>query len=131
MTTNELAAARAELAAALAPVVGHALDHEPARVTPPVALVAPGTPYLSGTGEGFGRYQLRALVRLVVDVGDYDQATAELDRLVVAAIPAVENIDRPGPDGWAVVEVGEQYQLVAGNAAYPAINLTCTTTVHI
>lgn len=129
---NRLADARAELAAALDATVVHALDHEPARVTPPVALVASVAPYLTAPDPPTpGRYQLRLRVRLVAPVGDADAVTDQLDQLVVDAVPAIESIDRPDVEGWAVVEVGEHYTLVANNAAFPAVDLTCQTTIEI
>lgn len=129
---NVLAAARAELAQALTATGLHAIDHEPSRVTPPVALVAAMAPYLSEADPPqVGRYRLRLRVRLVARAGDADQATDELDQLLVDAIPTIESIDRDGPEGWAVVEVGEHYTLVANQAAYPAVDLTTETTISL
>lgn len=130
---NVLADARAEVAAALDADAVHAIDHEPARVTPPVALVAPVAPYLTTPSPAqVGLYQLRLRVRLVTDLADADVATDALDQLVCNAIPVIEGIDRPGhPEGWAVVEVGDHYTLVTNGAAFPAVDLTCQTTIYV
>lgn len=131
MSGNVLAEARAELAQALTAAGVHAVDHEPSRVTPPVALVAAATPYLSAPNPPqVGRYQLRLRVRLVARTGDADQATTDLDQLIVTAVPAIESVDRP-IEGWTVIDVSEHYTLVANQAAFPAVDLTAVTTIAL
>ncbi len=129
--TNALAQARDELATALKGAGINALPAEPERVTPPVALVSPATPYVSGTGNGYGRFELRERVRLVAERAEADVATDALDALICQAVPAIESFERPGPDGWAVLEVSQPYLLAVHGANLPAVDLTCKTTVKI
>lgn len=126
---------RGQLVAALQAAGVVAVDGLPARVSPPVALVAPGTPYVAGSDTFGTRRAVRLRVRLVVP--NADSALDELDELIERALPAIESIgdDDDGElirdgDSWSVLEAGEPYTLVVGTTAFPAVDLDVTTSAR-
>ncbi|MGC5584149.1 hypothetical protein [Ornithinimicrobium sp. W1665] len=103
---NTLRALREDLQAVLAPI-GTVLDHLPERITPPVAIIAAGSPYVEA-GETFGSWSVRFTVVLVASQGTNQTATRQLDHVVAATAVAldqgawdVERIDQPTMLGHA------------------------------
>lgn len=93
---------RAALTTALAPVGAPVLGDLPARFTPPIAVLVPGSPYVE-SGELFGSYKVRHTVVLIVGGGSTVAASERLDGLIAQALAAVvesdgfylESIDQP------------------------------------
>lgn len=126
---NQLGALKQVLADALTGAGLDALPREPARVSPPVALVSPASPYLSA-GETFGTRRVRLRVRLVAQAGE--NADEDLDTALLAAVPAIEDAPAPGSGlgaSWTVDEVTEPYLLLANGASYPALDVVATTEI--
>lgn len=126
MTLPEL---RAELRDALEAAGVPAIAGEPGRVSPPVALIGPGSPYLEASGP-FGARTVRLRVRLVVQPGE--TALPDLEAMLERAVPAIEGASETAgrPEGWDVTEASEPYTLVIGTAGLPALEITTTTTTN-
>lgn len=123
MTT--LTTSRAELAAALEAAGIPAKDHLPERITPPVAVLTAGDPWLEPANL-YGHHTVRWVVTVVVPTGTNEHTAAQLDQLTTAALPAMVDA---GP-GWDVT-VGRPYPLTAGGATYLAVDLAATTPLPI
>jgi hypothetical protein len=113
---------RTELRDALEAVGISATTGEPGRISPPAALVSPGSPYLEPTAP-FGQRLVRLRVRLIAQPGE--TAPTDLDDMIEAAVPALE---AAGEAGWDVIEISEPYTLVIGTAGLPTVEITTTTT---
>lgn len=115
-----LATHRATVSAALTAAGLQAFDHLPDRLAPPCAVIAGADPYLTSEGAPFGSVRMRLEVRLVTRPGANEQVITDLDALIEDAIAALDTTT------WAVEEVSQPYNLVAGSASY----LTTTLTIN-
>lgn len=126
---NALTALRQDLVRQLTEAGHPALDKEPARVSPPVILVSPASPYLDAAAT-FGARTVRLKVRIVTLTGD--GAAEQLDDALLEVLPVIESATVPGTAlgaAWDVAEVSEPYLLLANGATYPAIDITATTDI--
>lgn len=96
-------------------------DHIPERVTPPAAILVPGSPYLE-QGQTFCDYTMRLEVTLVSGTASNAATTKALDTLVEQAVVAL------GQD-YDVDEVAQPFQLSANNALYLATRVNISTTI--
>lgn len=95
----------------------------PERITPPVALVREGLPYVEDApADGYGRWLVRHQVDLVAGRGSNEATTKALDAMVTDALAALEDV------ADTTTEVGEFYTLQANGTAYLAVTITTTTT---
>lgn len=103
-----------------------AFDHIPARVQPPVAVVAAGSPYILEVFDAktFNHdYQVRMEVTLIANQATNDIATDTLDDLICDTLIALA-------DHWEA-EVSQPFQLEVNNAVYLAATVSISTTVTI
>ena len=96
---NTLRAARDELRLLLGTTGVRVETVVPGRVTPPVAVIEPGTPYME-QGETFDDFAVRFNVVLFAASADNLESTDQLDQLVCDVIDAVdtwvvEGVDQP------------------------------------
>lgn len=102
-----LAAARADLTAALDGAGYPYADHVPARITPPVVLLVPDDPYIE-PGETFDPDELtcRMQVHLVAATASNAKATTDLDTMIdrVGAHLGVWLLDRVSAPYVAAVD---------------------------
>lgn len=105
-----------------------ALGYEPERITPPVAIVSHGEPYLTEPTEGRtyapGTYVLRLQVRLVLPVATAEVLTPELDEQIEAVHAATA-------DTWDLTEVTSPFTLIANGVNYAATDLTLTDLITL
>lgn len=119
---NTLQAQRADLKAALAVSGTPVLDHLPERITPPVALIAAGSPYVE-PGNTYGSWRVRFTVVLVASQGTNDTATRELDDVVTAALVALDA-------GWDVERVDQPTMLAHGGTNNLSTTIDVARTVE-
>ena len=79
------------------------VDHVPGRITPPIAMVVPGSPYLESSGQPFGSKTLRLDVWLVVGAGDNAVIANRLDEHIAIAVEALEDAD------WLIENVAQPF----------------------
>lgn len=103
MSDDLLTATRSELAARLAEGTGFtAHPFLPARITPPVVAVLPGSPYLT-SGETFGTFRVALDGYLIVSAINNATGTKSLDAAITGAVIAAVNGD------WSVDSVSEPF----------------------
>lgn len=98
--------------------------HLPERIVPPLAIVAPGSPYLED-GESFGKYRARFTVFLVCATGTNDTVTDQLDELVASAVVALD--DSP----WLTERVDQPSMLEHGRASFLSTTIDVATVTDI
>jgi len=96
----------------------------PNRITPPVAVVQAGSPFLS-QGGSFGEFKSRWDITLVTPTGANDVSTEKLYVLLEDSIVALVN------SKYSIEEVSKPYALEANNATYVAIDLKIYNNVRI
>jgi hypothetical protein len=94
-----------------------AYNHIPERITPPVATVSAGNPYVED-GDTFGEYLVRLHVRVVAEKKTNEVMTDNVDDLIAAAIEAL--------DGWSI-EGAFIYEWEIGGQPYLTAVLDITT----
>lgn len=102
MNAASLAGARTTLAAALDPLGYTTHSHVPERIEPPCLIVQSGDPYLEVEGTTFDPTDWVVNVELFV-LSAYqanEQATADLDTMLTAVLPAVLEA------GWSITGTG-------------------------
>ena len=103
-----------------------AFDHIPARVQPPVAVIAAGNPYITEVFDAktFNHdYQVRMEVTLIASQSTNEVATDQLDELIVNTLTALH--------GHWECDVTQPYQLEVNGALYLSANVQISTTVTI
>lgn len=86
--------------------------HLPERVTPPLAIIGAGSPYVE-PGDTFGTFAVRFTIFLVAARAANETATDELDAMVLKAVDAIM-----GAGGWGVARVDQPSMLEANGAHY-------------
>lgn len=119
-----LAAERAAVAAALESAGINAVDHVPGRLTPPVAIVSTGSPYLV-PGDTFGSHALNLRVTLIAQNGANDVQTDELDELIERAATALLETN------WTVGEISQPGQIDVNGAAFLSTQLAIATPINL
>ena len=108
---NTLKGLREDLQAALTGTGLQVLSHLPERITPPLSIVAAGSPYVEG-GESFGSYTVRLTVVLVAPQGTNETVTHTLDALVAQALVALD------ASGWGLERVDTPMMLSHGGTHF-------------
>jgi len=101
-----------------------AFPYLPERITPPLAVVQAGSPFLS-QGGSFGEFKSRWDITLVTPTGANDVSTEKLYDLLEDSIVALVN------SKYSVEEVSKPYALAANNATYVAVDLKIYNNVRI
>ncbi|MBL6760915.1 MAG: hypothetical protein ISQ15_09640 [Ilumatobacteraceae bacterium] len=96
---NTLRAARDELALLLSGAGVSCFPYLPEKVTPPVAVIEPGSPYMV-QGDTFESFTVRFNVIILAAPATNETATAALDQAVCDVIDAVDtfyvdNVEQP------------------------------------
>lgn len=122
---NALTEVRTRLADLLKDAGFHAFSIVPAKVTPPVAMVAPGEPYVTREGATFGGEIVRCNVVLTTGRGVNDKTAAEIDELLLKALDALE-----AADDFVVGDVGQPGQVALNNQNYLGVSVEVLTEIH-
>jgi hypothetical protein len=115
--TNEITTSKAELALDLQNAGLEILDYVPERITPPIVIMTPNSPYL--VSETVGReYRLGLTLTMVAMTATNEEATEALDALIAQTVTALV------PLGYVILNgVNPPYRLAANNAEYLASDL--------
>lgn len=102
-----------------------AVAHVPSKPTPPLAMVVPGSPYLSAAETFGGSKALRLDVWLVIGTATGNAAlTDALDAEIVKALAILE------ADEWLIEDVQiDQWQPAASAIEYPVAIIGIRTTI--
>ncbi|MGD7734131.1 hypothetical protein ACQCX5_14405 [Propionibacteriaceae bacterium G57] len=118
---SDLAAA---LAADLGEVTGwRVVDHVPARVAPPVVILASADPWLT-PGDTFGTWQANYEAQLVAGIGTNDVI---IDALAGAAVAILAYL----PDRWAIAHVSAPWRATINDAEAPVVTIPITATITL
>ena len=90
MAVNEITAAKAEFALALAEAGLDVYPYIPDRITPPVVIIRAGSPYLTVTTVG-NEYDLGLELVLMATTAMNEMATESLDALIQDTLNALPN----------------------------------------
>lgn len=122
---NEITTSKAEFALDLQNAGIDVLDYVPGRVTPPIVIMSPGSPYLESATLG-GEYQLNLELVCVAMTADNEQATEGLDQLLSDLLNAVSNL------GYCqFVSTNSPYSLNVNNAEYLAANVSVNLLIEL
>lgn len=100
----------------------NAVEYVPERVSPPIAIIKAGAPYVE-QGQTFTEFQVRLDVRIVAGTATNEVATSALDQLISDAIIALGD--------WTIELVSEPEMLLVNNAQYLSARLSITTNIQI
>lgn len=122
--TNEITVSKQEFALALDEAGLNVVSYIPERITPPIIVIAPGSPYLTQSVVAMGEYLMNLEVTLVASKATNQQETEYLDALLedfLLALPAYAKLD----------SVGKPFELAVSNASYLAstVNLDIQITI--
>lgn len=120
---NPLTQTRQDVADALAVAGMNAFAFVPDRVSPPLAAVMTGNPYVED-GTSITNNLVRLVVRVILTPAADEVATAALEDSITKVITALRN------DQWSI-SVGEFGEMTIGNANYPAVDVTITNYITI
>ena len=115
---NTLKAARDELALLLTSAGVSVHSYIPERITPPVAVIEPGSPYME-EGTTFCEFQVRFNVVLLAAHATNENATNHLDQAICDIIDKVDTFDLEG--------VEQPLAFEAGTASYLGTRLSFVT----
>lgn len=109
----------------IADIVGEAttitaFPYLPARITPPCAVVLPGSPYLED-GDVYKSYNARFTIDLVMGTAANEVTSAGLDDQVETTIMALTE------NGYSLESVQAPYAMEMNNATYLATTITIST----
>ena len=96
----------------------------PGRLTPPVAVIQAGTPYLEN-GLVFGHFGARHEIIVVANTAANDTATDVLDELVEEVMVALAN------NNYGIESVSQPYALEMNNTQYPAVTIVSTSEITL
>lgn len=96
----------------------------PARITPPVAIITPGNPYLSD-GNSFGTFLVRFAIDLVIPTQAAELASQALDTLVDDVVVSLVNAK------YGVDNVSAPYAMETNGATYVAITVSTNKTINL
>lgn len=116
---NTFEAIKQRITDALIDIGVQTFEYLPARITPPMAFLVAGSPWIED-GATFGGFTVRYQVTLVVGQASNEVATANLDALTARAIVALDNAGLP------LERADEPNMLAVNNANYMAVNLSLT-----
>ncbi|MBB1482496.1 hypothetical protein H5392_01315 [Tessaracoccus sp. MC1865] len=108
---NTMRSLRASIKTALGDAGLPVEDHLPERISPPLVMLAAGSPYVEA-GDTYGSFNIRFTVVLVAAQGPNEVATSALDEHVTAALVALDN------RGIAVERVDQPTMLAHGNTHF-------------
>lgn len=114
-----LEAIRADVVALLTAADIKAVDYIGETMTPPVAAVIPGDPYLDTEGAVFGHANVNLLVLLIGGKGTNKAAASQIDSLIAKAIDAL--------DDWDITEVAQPGQVNLNGSNYLGSVITIST----
>jgi len=112
---SEVGAAKAELALTLQ---GEGLDvysYIPARVTPPVIVIRPSSPYITPASVGT-EWLVNLELQVIAGFADNETTSDDLDNLIEATLKAL-------PADAGVKDVGQPYTLIANGNDYLAASI--------
>jgi len=123
--TNEITTSKAELALDLQNAGLEILDYIPERITPPIVIMSPSSPYL--VSETVGReYRLGLTLTMVAMTATNEEATEALDDLIAQTVTALV------PLGYVILNgVNPPYRLAANNAEYLASDLNLDLSITL
>ena len=121
---SELMTVATDIAQALKDAGLTAFPFLPNRITPPIAVVQAGSPFME-PGGSFGEFKTRWEIILVAPTGVNAVATEKLYALLEDAI--VSLVDSK----YSVEEVSKPYALEVSNATYVAVNIKIYNNVRI
>jgi len=119
-----LADERSAVAAALEAAGIQSVDHIPGRLTPPIAVVSTGSPYLAPGGT-FGSHELNLRVTLIAKNGANDVQTDELDGLIEKAATALLLTN------WTVGEITQPAQIDVNGTAFLSTSINVSTPITL
>lgn len=122
MTT--LTALRQEAADALTAVGITASAYIPGRFVPPIAVVAPGSPYIE-TGGTYCQHTVNLSILLVSQTATNETSSEALDEQIAQALVALEDA------GFDLTEVSQPGAFNANNADYLSAFLNITKNIEI
>ena len=93
-------------------------DYVPERITPPVAVIEPGGPYVT-SGETFCEFEVTFNVVLFAATGTNEVATAELDQYICNVIDECET--------FTMESVATPQSFEVSNAVYLGTRITFST----
>jgi hypothetical protein len=96
----------------------------PSRITPPLAIITNGSPYLQ-SGDTFGTFAARWDVTLVIPTGANDVTTEALDTLIDDVVVLLVN------NKYGVDTVSASYAMEANNATYLAVTVSTTKIINL
>lgn len=120
---SALTDAKVALATVLEPVVT-TYPYLPPRITPPVAVITPGSPYLA-PGDTFGTFLVRLQIDLVTPTSANETATEGLDTLIDDVVVELVN------NGYSVDTVSTPYAMETGGATYLAASVTINKQINL
>lgn len=126
--TWSLRLVRSEVAGQLSAAAIPAVGFLPARLDPPVVLIAAGDPYLEMPGPeptfaNLKASQVRLELTLVAGIGDNETSQNALDDLICETLMAVSN--------WNIERVTQPFQLEANGALYLSSRVIMTGALKI
>lgn len=122
---NTLTAHRARLVEVLSAADINAVAYLQERPNPPVALVVPGSPYLTG-GPQFGTFKVAYSVLLITRTAVNEVSTAELDQMIATSVVALSNASDVD-----VAQADAPAQMNVNGAVYLTSIIDVTVTSHI
>ena len=123
--TNEITASKAEFALDLTTTGLDVLDFVPERVTPPIVIISPDSPYLVTETVG-NEYRLGLKLTLVAATATNEESTEALDELISDTLVALETIS------YAVLKsVQTPFRLAVNNAEYLATDITLDLSITL
>lgn len=112
---SELGAAKAELALTLQSAGLDVYSYIPARVTPPVIVIRPGSPYVQPASVG-QEFIVNLDLQVIAGTADNESSSDDLDDLIEAAINAL-------PADAGLKDVSTPYALLANGNDYLAATI--------
>lgn len=123
--TNEITLAKAEFALDLTTAGLEVLDYVPERVTPPIVIISPDSPYLVTETVG-NEYRLGLKLTLVAMTATNEESTEALDALIADTVSALADIS------YAVLKsVAPPFRLAVNNAEYLATDITLDLSITL
>lgn len=120
---NALAQTRLDVATVLTAAGVNASDSMPDRITPPVAVIKAGDPYLD-EGKTFTDTAINLTIQVIASNGTNAVMQDALDDAICAVVTALK------ADQWTV-KVGAPYALQTGTAEYPAVDIGITNWITL
>lgn len=96
----------------------------PARITPPVAIITSGSPYLQA-GDTFGSFLVRWSIDLVMPTQAAEMSSEGLDTLIDDVVVLLVN------NKYGVDNVSAPYAMETNNATYLAVTVSTTKQINL